>query len=162
HGQTIQIGWSVLTLQGSGEELTGCEPDFYGNPFEDLKSSITTTLIITAQQNDVLTRLGVQAEACLFSDKIVLAQGALAENGVFLERTSDPSPNESGWYIGPAENRTAPVTYEACYVYELLTKRPALLQTLALPQGYLVVFAGDRIEAVLNEKEEQVWRRNTK
>jgi hypothetical protein len=42
-------------------------------------------------------------------------------------------------------------------VYQLLKLRPSLLQALAIPRGYLVVFNGDEIEAVLNEEEIDIW-----
>jgi hypothetical protein len=41
---------------------------------------------------------------------------------------------------------------EAFCMHELLHRRPSLLRALALPAGFLVVFNGDQIEAVLDKR----------
>jgi hypothetical protein len=43
------------------------------------------------------------------------------------------------------------------YAYQLLDHRPELLQVLSLPPGYLAAFNGDSIDAIVNEKQEDIW-----
>jgi hypothetical protein len=107
---------------------------------------------VQAQQNDILRRFGEEGEAAVFQDKIVLATGCLREQRVYLERTPGAPEGDSGWYIGPADDRGAKRELEAIYVYQLLSVRPALMQVLALPARYLIVFSGDELEAVLNDQ----------
>jgi hypothetical protein len=154
----IQVGWSVLTLRQNGSELAVCEPDFAGNPLANVVEDVTRTLLVLAQQRDVLRRLGQPGQFAMFQDKVVLAAGCLERPQVYLERSKTISRTDSGWYIGPVED-AGPVKYEARYVFQLLDLRPALLQVMALPPGFVAVFEGDAITAVLNEAGEDVWAR---
>jgi len=151
-GRSIQVGWTILKLRERKGGLVVCEPDYSGDPFSDEREDLTASLLVQAQQNDILKRLGEKGEAAVFQDKIVLAKGCLREQRVYLERTPGAPEGDSGWYIGPAEDREAERELEALYVYQLLRVRPALMQVLALPPGYLVVFDGDNLEAVLNDR----------
>jgi hypothetical protein len=65
-----------------------------------------------------------------------------------------PEKGDSGWYIGEVDQPQNEL--KAIYSYQLLPLRPALLKVLALPVGYVVVFENDRIEAILNEQNEQL------
>lgn len=113
--------------------------------------------MVQLEQNDVLHRLGVEGEAASFSDKVVAAKGILDHPRVYLERTRNPPKGDSGWYIGPVEGGQEKLELEAFRVYELLARRPSLLRALGLPSGYLVVFHGDDIDAVLNEDDVDLW-----
>ena len=46
---------------------------------------------------------------------------------------------------------------EAFYAYQLLKIRPSIIQVLALPYEYLVVFEKDKIKAILDDKDVDVW-----
>jgi hypothetical protein len=161
-GVRIQVGWSLLTLQQRGGELVVCEPAYADNPFSALSDDVSATLTVLAQQRDLLAKLGVQGAFALFNEKIVLLRGALNVEHIYLER-SEPTAGDSGWYIAPVEGDAPDESadpnevYESIYVYQLLQSRPSLLPVLALPSGYLVVFQGQQIEAVLNESGVNVW-----
>lgn len=150
-GTTIQIGWSVLTLQQNSEGLLVLEPDFLNDPFTQLNSDVNNTLIILAQQRDLLRQLDIEGQPSLFSTKVVMAKDSLKLERIYMERTATSSPEDSGWYIGPVEDSSGEDEYEAIYLYELLHHRPELMKVTALPVGYLVVFDGDHLEAVVNE-----------
>lgn len=161
-GATVQVGWSILTLEQRGAELVVCEPDFAGDPLTGRVDDVSTTLTVLMHQRDLLARLKVAGTPALFNDKIILSRGALDESHIYLER-SDPRPGDSGWYLGPVagdapdEDADPNEVYESRYVYQLLRQRPRLIEVLALPPGYLVVFTGDEIEAVLNEDGVNIW-----
>ena len=157
-GRTIQVGWTILRLRKRGEDLVVCEPDYSGDAFNSERDDVTASLLVQAQQNEVLRRLGEEGEAALFQDKVVFASGSLAERRVYLERIPGSPEGDSGWYVGPADRRDADPHLDAMYVYQLLGSRPALLQVFALPPKYLIVFDGDEIEAVLNQQNVNVWQ----
>lgn len=152
----LQVGWSILTIVRRGQEYVVCEPDFANNPFDATREDTTCSLSVQAEQNDLLNRLGIEGMPVSFQDKVVLSKDCLRQRSVYLERKTSAN-GDSGWYIGPKDSDAASDEYEAVFVYQLLTLRPALLKALALPTGYLAVFEGNEIEAVLNDHDEQVW-----
>jgi len=146
-GFKLQVGWSILSLREQNGKLVINEPNYYGDPFTECHDDISCTLRVQVEQNAILQLAEVDdAVPALFQDKVVLAKGCLDEKRVYLERTKNSPPGDSGWYIGPAAGGKRKPALEAIYVYDLLKERPALLQVLALPPGYLVVFDGDKIE----------------
>ena len=158
-GVTVQFGWLVLTLRRRGKKLLVCEPDFDGDPFHDLREEVSCTLSVLVGMTAVLNRLGVNGLSARFDDKVVAAKGRLAERRVYLQR-SKPRPGDSGWYVGPVDGRVPekkPASYESLYVYELLRRRPNLLRVLALPPGFLAVFDGDEVEAIVDPNNNDVW-----
>lgn len=155
-GETVQFGWVLLTLVERGGELVVHEPDFDGDPFTELRDDLTASLTVTAEQAQLLARLGLRSEPARFQQNVVTGKDCLGERRVYLEHKQPVAPDDSGWYVGPVEG--TPQEFASIRVYELLRLRPALLQALALPQGYLVVFEGDEIKAVLDEREVDVWQ----
>jgi hypothetical protein len=150
-GRSIQFGWSILSLRRESSGLLVVhEPDYSRNPFQDTRGDISCTIEVQENQNALAKRLKVDALPALFQDKVVLAQGCLSIPHIYLERNTNPPKGDSGWYIGPCESADKRPELEALYVYELLQRRPSLLQSLALPPGHLVVFQGDEIEAILD------------
>lgn len=156
-GGRVQVGWSFLTLRLRDNELVVCEPDFDGDPFSGVREDVTLTLTVIGQQNEVLARVGAAGVASSFQDKIVLLKGCLEEPHIYLERNHSAPEGDSGWYIGPVDGHDVGGDYDAIYVYQLLRLRPELLQVLSLPPGYLIVFDGVKIKAVLDESEQDVW-----
>jgi hypothetical protein len=154
-GVRLQIGWSILVVKRKGGEYLVCEPNYAGDPFHQIQDDLTCTLSVQSEQNTLLKRLGLEGAPLTFQDKVILAKGCLKEKRLYLERKS-PSPGDSGWYIGPADEPKDPVQYEAVFVYQFLRLRPALLSALALPVGFLVVFDGNEIEAIMNDQNEQL------
>jgi hypothetical protein len=146
-GFKLQVGWSILSLREQNGQLVISEPNYRGDPFTEWHDDISCTLRVQAEQNEILALAEVEEGVpALFQDKVVLAKGCLEEKRVYLERAKDPPPGDSGWYIGPVADDEQQPKLEAIYVYNLLKSRPALLQVLALPPGYIVVFDGDDIE----------------
>lgn len=158
-GVIVQVGWSLLRLRGDDAELTVCEPDFNTNPFRDFRDDVTCTLTVLARQNLIHQRLGIERTPVRYDDKVVFKKGCLADKRVYAQR-QEPGDGDSGWYLGPVEGRSeAPDAseMEARYVFQLLSERPCLLDIVALPEGYLVVFDGDTIEAILDPENDDVW-----
>ncbi|MEW6738041.1 MAG: hypothetical protein AB1489_42585 [Acidobacteriota bacterium] len=156
-GVKEQIGWSLLTLQKRGSELLVCEPDFWGDPFNNIRADITCTLTILAKQNKVLSILGIEGVPTSFQEKITLLPKCLQAQRTYLKREQPKFPSDSGWCIDVDEKTPLDDQYEVMAAYQLLDHRPELLQVLSLPLGYLVIFTGDSIETILNDKNEDVW-----
>jgi hypothetical protein len=158
-GVTIQFGWSILTLRRQGDELLICEPDFSGDPLTEVREDVTCTLAVLVGQAALINRLGVEPVEVRFDESVLVARGCLADRRVFLQR-GDPSPGDSGWYVGPVDS-PAPEqkaeNFESLPVFELLSRRASLLQVLGLPPGYLTVFDGDEIDAIFDEQDRNVW-----
>lgn len=155
-GETVQFGWVLLTLVQRGDELVVHEPDFDGDPFTELREDLTASLTVTTEQAQLLGRLGLRSEPARFQQNVVIGKDCLQQRRVYLEHKQPVTPNDSGWYIGPVEG--TPQEFESIHVYQLLRLRPSLLQALTLPPGYLVVFDGDEIKAVLDERGADVWQ----
>lgn len=156
-GAKEQIGWSTLTLRRCGSELLVYEPDFWGDPFSDLREDITCTLTFLAKQNKLLTKIGVSEVPTIFSEKVTLTKGCLDVPQIYLEREQPKFPGDSGWYIDRIENIHTEIKREVMWVYQLLYYRPELLQVLSLPTSYFVAFDGNRINSIVNQKHENIW-----
>ncbi len=157
-GVIVQVGWSLLRLRKDGGDLTVCEPDFDANPFRDFRDDVTCTLTVLARQNLVHQRLGIERTPVRYDDKVVLRKGCLSLKRVYAQR-QEPDEGDSGWYVGPVDDPggvPGREDLEARYVFQLLRERPALLDIVALPEGYLVVFDGEQIEAVLDADNDDV------
>jgi len=154
-GTRLQVGWSILTLRSRESALIVCEPDFDGDPFKSTRDDVSCTLLVQAQQNDTLRGLGLSGVPVSFQDKIVLAKGCLGDAKIYLER-KPPTQGDSGWFIGRVDKSANNKDLEAVYVYQLLKRRAALMKILLLPPGFLIVFEGDRIESILDDKDQSL------
>lgn len=161
-GMTIQVGWSVTKLIQVGNDLVLHEPDFARNPFDDYRPSVDTTLAVLVTQVDLLSKLKCKGVQARFDDKIVVQRGCLSHDRIYAER-AEPKPGDSGWYIGSAERGItsaeppASSELEAIWVYELLRLRPSVLEALALPVGWLVVWNGTNIEGIADHENRNVY-----
>lgn len=159
-GTVIRFGWSDLKLSLQGNELIITEPDFGGNPFRDYLPQVTITLEVLTEQVDTLKRTGANGVAAGFRDKVIISKDCLKQEKIYLERTETDEEGDSGWYIGEVEAQPGDPKekeLEAIYLFQLYQIRPALMKVLSFPAGYLIVFNGDNIEAVLNDKNKNIW-----
>jgi len=152
HGFSLQVGWSVYYLQEreSGDFIL-TSPDYSRNPFEDKTEDLTLALWVQLEQVHFLRKINVDGLSIKFSDKIILSKGVLELKKVYLQRNGDVEKGDSGWYIGPVEDDDNTTELYALYAYQLLKIKPGIIQVLALPNDYMVVFEGNEIKAVLNE-----------
>lgn len=158
HGFSIQVGWSVYYLH---ERETGnfilTSPDYSRNPFEDITEDLTLALWVQLEQGHFLRKINVDGLSIKFSDKIILCKGVLKLEKIYLQRNGNVEKGDSGWYIGPVEEDNTTELY-ALYAYQLLKIKPEIIQVLALPNEYMVVFEGNKIKAVLNENDLDVFK----
>ncbi|RAN87251.1 hypothetical protein B5P41_24515 [Bacillus sp. SRB_28] len=156
-GFSIQVGWSIFRLFKCEVGYNIISPDYTKNPFKDTTEDLTIALWVQLEQVHCLRQLNIEGEMIKFNDKIVIAKNVLQLDEIYLQRSSDCDEGDSGWYIGPINEAEETGELEGIYAYELLKGRPAIIQTLALPYEYLVVFEKDKIKAILNDKDVDIW-----
>ena len=126
----------------------------------------TTTLAAVDAQLDLLARAIAPARPTMFWETMRVARGALGVRRVYLERRRRADVRDSGWMLAPLDGEPGDGDADADAgtgaaeprgVHELFAARPALAGALAFPEGWLVVFDGDRAHAILDPGGRQVW-----
>lgn len=95
----------------------------------------------------------LSGEDAFFDQFVIAVQGAMSQPRIFLRRDSSISADDSGWLLASVENpeELADETrLESIAIASLVQRRPALLQALTLPRGFIVVFSGDSIEQIFD------------
>jgi hypothetical protein len=156
-GSKVHVGWTTLSLAAQGSGLQVREPDYEKNPERGTLADLSGTLTVLSWQRDVLARVGVEGVAIDFLENVVVAAGALDEPQVQLLRSPDAGAGDSGWSISHVDEDEEEDALESLRVCDLLHARPAVLQALTLPPGYLVVFDGDEIQSVDDPSGRDVW-----
>ncbi len=160
-GSKIRYGWSILTVLAKNGLLRLCEPDFDGDAMHQIRPTLDTTLDVLEAQNRVLHRSGLTGMQILFSDDLFVRNHALEARHQFLKRQVPAGDRDSGWYIGNLDRIEASALdddFEIIQAFELLRRRPVILQVLMLPPRSLVVFRDDNISEVLDEDGKSYWR----
>jgi hypothetical protein len=160
-GTTVQVGWSVLTLAATaGGTLEVREPAFDSDPLAATRADVSTTLRVLAAQTELLRRVGSEGLAARFDDKVIVQKGCLAEPGIYAQR-SQPSPGDSGWYVGLADGPAAVGADDlrAIRLFQLLTLRPGLLAAMALPVDWMCVWQGEDIRGIADDRNQERWAR---
>jgi hypothetical protein len=160
NGTAIDFGWSRLVLKGSKTELVVNEPDFFHDPFHHFLPRVDFTMKVLISQVSILNYLQIEGVTASFSDQVILRKNCLNKDKIYLERSEDIQERDSGWYIAEVDTINGDDSlenYENMYVYQLLQRRPEIMQLLALPPGYMVVMVKDSIIQVFNPEGKDVW-----
>jgi hypothetical protein len=163
-GSRIAYGWSQLTIADNLAErgtLEVQEPDFDGDPMHDTRSGVYDTTDVLFLQGRLCKQLKVEPTAAWFAHGVVLMRGVLDQKKVYLQRQAPSSQQDTGWYIGPVDKKAQPKPedLETLPVWKIFQQRRNLLEAMALPVGYLAVFNGSYLEAVLDPNNREVLRR---
>ncbi len=145
-------------------ELKICEPDFLASdPINSWQDDLTQTLKVTRNQALLLKNLELKNGECSFFEKIVAIKNILDYPKIYMQRQEVDNKRDSGWFIGYADRSHEnmdiddPNNYESMYIYELIQKRPELLEIICLPVGYIVVFENNAIQAILDNKDRVIF-----
>jgi hypothetical protein len=103
-----------------------------------------------------LAACGLPQTPCGADDKIVLARAVLHAQHIYLERVSSPAQNDSGWYVGFADETEA-TGHNAMRAADFLAARPDWAAVLELPAGCLVIVDGPALAAVYDPHGNLVW-----
>ena len=158
NGYRLEAGFTTFTFVEKTGVYQIMAPDFQKNPLADVTDDLTLALWVQLEQIHLLHTYNIGGETTRFFDKIIVVKQALNESDISLQRFSNCSKGDSGWCIESVKNRGSNNAndYESYYAYQLLKLRPELIKVLALPCEYLVVFSGNNIKAILNEKNENL------
>jgi hypothetical protein len=104
----------------------------------------------------VLSACGLPQTPCDADAKIVLARGVLQSRHTYLERIDGAAQDDSGWFVGFADDSQA-AAYDALRVADLLALRPDWAAVLALPPGCLVTCDGRELQAVYGPHGNLLW-----
>jgi hypothetical protein len=160
-GSTVRYGWSILTLRAETDSLRVCEPAFDQDPFNEMCPTLDNTLKVFEEQAQLVGRAGVGEVSVLFSDEAFVRNKALEASDLFLKRQQPAGPEDSGWYIGNMDSievDDSENSSEVVRIFELLRRRPAILQALTLPPEYLVVLRGDTVSEILDKDGINHWQ----
>lgn len=151
-GTQIRFGWSALRLVNDGDALRVSEPAFSRWPEQLWLATIDVTVDILAAQTSLLRRLQLDGDDAYFDQQIVGARGALSKPNIFLRRGAAVSPEDSGWLLAAVDDPEALSRddLESVLIASLVERRPALLQALVLPAGFIAIFSGEVVEQILD------------
>ena len=160
-GFRIRAGFSTFLLSEHNGGYDIAAPDFTDDPLTSLNTDLTTALSIQYRQIFLLKKLGIMGEAVHFYDKMAVAKGALEKDNLVMKRFREMG--SSGWQLnsfsygssGKAEIDDATL-FEPVFVYELMEKRPSLLDFMCLPYGYTAVFRGEVLAELFDDEGESV------
>lgn len=152
-GSVIEFGWAPLKLRADGPDLLVCEPD-YKRDVNQFVPFVNHTLKVLLDQATILNAVRVSGVAAKYNQAVVIKRGALQSNHLYMHRRAPVNAEDSGWYIGLADDLIPPdeADLDALRVYQLLSLAPAFMKVMALPHNYLVVFKQDEIEAVFDDQ----------
>ncbi|NMO18322.1 hypothetical protein HPC49_44975 [Pyxidicoccus fallax] len=159
-GQSFDFGGMWFSLSRHGEELWVGRPVVEGQAILGAEADVTPLLTCLVRQLALASRVGAAPVEARLVDKVVLERGCLDLPRVYLERI-EAGQGDSGWFIGDAERdegKGRDRELMALSVWQLFHLRPALLDVLALPPGFMVILGGEAIEAVVNPSNENVWK----
>lgn len=152
---TIQIGWTLFVLKKEKDAYTLYSPDYLNNPFESLSNDVTLAIQIHFEQVKMLNLLNLLGESSTFNQKIVFQKGVFESADFYLERILTEGNDDSGWFVGFLDKEEE--EFEAIYAYELLTKKPDLLQLLLFPYESLIVVKNNTIIKILDKNDEELF-----
>jgi hypothetical protein len=158
----LPIGWTTLSfsIEGErGERLVVQEPNYADQPETHTRPDISLSLATLARQRAVLEQAQVHGAAINFDQHVLVIRGSLELDQVFLLRVESPGGRLTGWRLSPTEGIAAGSETESLPVYAILAARPALLDAMLLPPGYMAFYEGDAITTIVNERDEVVWDR---
>lgn len=160
-GFKIEIGFSVYILLKSEIGYSVVSPDYETTPFSEITEDLTLAFLIQMEQLALLQKYHINGETIRFDDEIAVAKDSITKPQICMQRFRDLGG--SGWCVNEISQsedgkffNVNISEYESIYAYQLLNIRPSLLKILMLPYDYLIVFDGDDIVEILNEKDESI------
>ncbi len=149
-GVRLQFGGMFMTFRRlPSNELAVCVPDVDADPFKDETTDVSDALTVLVNQISFAEKLGVEPVETTFHDKVVIDQGCLGADKLFMLRSAPSATDgDSGWFIGLQGPREPAPAFEAVFAFQLLKMRPELAAALVLPEGFLVMVDAAGIAAV--------------
>ncbi len=153
----LPVGWTTLSFALDGSRLIVEEPDYENQPETHTRQDISVSLATLARQRAVLEHAGVAGQPVNFDQHVLAVEGVLELDELFLLRVESPGGRMTGWRLSPTDGIAEDAEIESLPVYAILAARPALLDAMLLPAGYMAFYSGDTLTTIVNERDEVVW-----
>lgn len=143
-GQTVQVGWMMLSVVAGPEGLELHEPDMSGETPINFIPGITRTLRDTMVQRYVTDSLGLTE----YLDFPTLVQSVITcdriqpGGALFFTRPDHQEGHASGWVCcccDKSHDHNDPAALTLTSLYDLGCRHPILVEFLALPVGSAVI-----------------------
>ena len=163
-GQKLAVGWTTLSFRSQrgpegGQFFVVSAPDYSDEAGEKSSDDLSATLRVLQAQREWLLRVEVLPEPINFDQHVLVVRGAIDTEQVFLVRVESPGGRLTGWRLAPVDVQAGNMgEVDSVPVHELWRRRPALLQTLLLPAGYMSYFSGDEVVAIVDGADQVVWQ----
>jgi len=152
HGRVLTVGWATFRFIEKEGELQINEPDFAGDPFTCERGDISVSLRIVGRQFTFNTSFDAAIKNVDWAQFLIIKKAVIESGEFYLERSVPKDRKDSGWYVGPLECVAPHIEQlEAIESYRLINLCPLMLDVLLLPVGWLVVFKGGAIDAVIDQ-----------
>jgi hypothetical protein len=155
-GLEVPIGWSTLYARADADvanRLVLHEPDFDGDAMTDRRPDVSCTLALHSTQLWLAKKARAPFSPTHYRQKVALApRDCLGARRLSVIRATKPRfDDDSGWLVfveGQAPVGQQAGEPEILHACELMKRRPALVQALCLPPGFLARFDGDTLEGI--------------
>lgn len=161
-GVRLQVGGMFMSFRRlPSNELAVCVPDVEADPFKDETTDVSGALRVLLNQIAFAKQIEVEPVATSFQDKVVIDQGCLGSDNLFMVRSlPDAAEGDSGWFIGRQGPRESTPAVEAIFAFQLLKRRPELAPALGLPAGFMVMVDVAGISAVTDADNRTLFTSN--
>ncbi|NBD08512.1 immunity protein Imm33 domain-containing protein [Corallococcus silvisoli] len=150
-GDVFNFGGMLFLIGERGGRMTVGLPVVDGQAVLGDGDDISFLLALLVAQLGCARALGVEPEQANLWDKVVVAEGCLSAEWVYLERSVDVEAGDSGWFVGSLADG-GDFALRSLRVWQLLRIRPALARVLALPGRFVVVFKGSQVVSVFDSE----------
>lgn len=149
----LQVGGIRYQSRPDGDGWRVWCGDMRQDLIDRLSGDLTLPLFFNLSQERTSALLQVEYAPVLFTDHVLVENGAFDADRVYLQRTGPEIWD--GWYLGNATAQ-AKVTHERHPLYRVTRQYPVLTPYCALPLGYRVFVSSGEIEAVLDPAGQRV------
>lgn len=145
HGESVEYGWFIFRIIVENGQVAVETLDFQA------MASFTRDLRIVEQidveQSSVLAKQGVEPGHCSLWHAALISRSYMpGAHHAYMHRLDDLEANDSGWYIGVADDPldvNDPTNLRFQSLYELTIHDRRFAPYWLLPSGFLVEFEGD-------------------
>lgn len=152
-GAAVDLGWAPIRLREDGVGFVAVAPDFRSMfPRRRVTEDLTDVLWIRAMQDDFHERSGLPlGPPTNFDNSIYAIEGAWRADTICIRREELDGSPFSGWLVDVAVPPQPASDVDSAHIakaYTVFLERPALLATVNLPPGFVVVADRNTVLAV--------------
>lgn len=150
-GQTLQLGWSLLSCRVADGRLTLLAPDMQSFPIE-FQPDLTDAVWALFKHNEVPGSFGQEPHVPSLRQAAVVGP-RYAELPCLMDRAPPDGKDDSGWTFNsmrPGVDNNDPEQLGRVSLYEAVLECPHFLRYLSLPPGFTVCFQPEKSRTPLH------------